>query len=553
MSKTEVVNNPLSILLISVSSPEHYALWNALSIETLAGDIKGTFGNKVQVRINRIRQNTDIDVVIENLDPATGIIGISVELGSLLLIKVLVERLKTHLKSQNFKPTIVFGNTIPTYQPDLFFDIWPSAIVVRGEGEFSFRGIVNHLLNNKRLDEIPSLVFRKDGVKVSTRFTPPDLTLLKHSPTLDTINEVLSCNGSALMETSRGCPWSRCSYCSIASFRNGRKWESLPLERIRENLIKLIDAGVQEIEFTDADFMGGRSIEHTERIQQLSKIIRDVSLFYNKQISFRVFLTPQILYRPEDEEGNIRIKKALESLKAAGMSKVYLGVESGCQSQINRYKKGSKLSAHSHVINMLRKEIGCEIDFGFLLFDPNLTLKEMSSDIKFFKDQDLLRGNQWPFRPIRVVHDTPLHKTLLEAGQLGEFDENLLNYSYSFSDKKVQIIADIVDNLSAETREIFYAVKTISKLQISPGKQTKAAICALDIVKENALIYLDLMEALEKQIKKKIPDIEPYKQLARKHIDNLIKKTKHEVEKGLLIEHADFLLQRIKEYQELKQ
>ena len=36
-------NRPILIRLIQISSPDHYALWNALSSETLAGDLRGEF------------------------------------------------------------------------------------------------------------------------------------------------------------------------------------------------------------------------------------------------------------------------------------------------------------------------------------------------------------------------------------------------------------------------------------------------------------------------------------------------------------------------------
>jgi radical SAM superfamily enzyme YgiQ (UPF0313 family) len=553
MSGTMVLqeNRPLIILLVGVSSPSHYALWNALSLETLAGDIRGTFGDRVSLIVRRVHQCSDINELIRELPLDIGVIGVSVELGSLPLTRNLVDALNNCWKPESSQPAIVFGNTIPTYLPSIFLDMWPSAIIVRGEGELSFRSVVNHFLLNTPLENVPSLVYRKDGSDYMTRFEPPNLELLTHAPTLDTIEDVLSCQGSALMETSRGCPWSRCSYCSISSFRNGRLWESLPLSRVKDNLVNLVAAGIHEIEFTDADFIGGRTVKHTERIDKLSEIIKEVALFHNTQISFRVFLTTQILYKHGDTEGNNRIRIALEGLKSAGLSKAYLGIESGCQSQIKRYKKGSRLSIHSRVLNMLRNDIGIEVDVGFLLFDPDLTLEEMVENIRFFRENNLLRGNQWPFRPIRVVLGTPLCDSLRASGRLGNFDQNLLNYSYRFSDMRVQQIADAVDKLSAETRDIFYTIKTVSKLQISPGRQTAAAGWATELVKENARIYLDLMEELTRQAQQGTPSSESPLQSARDRLNELVDKVSLDVETGLLRDHAEFLMPRLQEYRDL--
>src|SRR5271157_3128316 len=35
------IGRPLAMALVSVSSPRHYTLWNALAAESLAGDVRG--------------------------------------------------------------------------------------------------------------------------------------------------------------------------------------------------------------------------------------------------------------------------------------------------------------------------------------------------------------------------------------------------------------------------------------------------------------------------------------------------------------------------------
>jgi len=539
---------PLSIYLVGVSSPSHYALWNALSIETLAGDIRGKFGNCVSVVVRRVCSTSDVNAVIWEMPPDIGVVGISVELGSLTLTRYLVDALNRQWKAGDFRPAVVFGNTIPTYLPNIFLDMWPSAIVVRGEGEISFRGIISHLLKDTPLEDVPSLVYRKDGFEFTTPWEPPALELLSYAPSLDSLDEVLSFQGSALMETSRGCPWSRCSYCSISSFRNGRLWEPLPFSRVVNNLVNLVEAGIREIEFTDADFIGGRTKEHTERIARLSETIEEVARSHNAQLSFRVFLTPQILYRIGDTEGNSRIRTVLLRLKRAGLAKAYLGIESGCQSQVRRYRKGSQVTDHTRVIKMLRDDIDIELDFGFLLFDPDLTIEEMGEDIRFFRENDLLGGNQWPFRPVRVVVGTPLCDALQASGRLGELDENLLTYAFRFSDERVQRIADAVDKLSGETREIFSAIKVISRLQISHGRRTATAIRATQLVEENALIYLDLLDALILSAQQNITKMESLLQHARRRINELVEQATLDVESGSLQAHATYLMPLLQEY-----
>ncbi|RKY39097.1 MAG: hypothetical protein DRP75_03095, partial [Candidatus Omnitrophota bacterium] len=47
-TQTQSISTPTKISLISISSPKHYALWNDLSCESLAGDLRGSFGKRVK-------------------------------------------------------------------------------------------------------------------------------------------------------------------------------------------------------------------------------------------------------------------------------------------------------------------------------------------------------------------------------------------------------------------------------------------------------------------------------------------------------------------------
>ena len=541
--------DPVRVRLVQVSSPRHYALWNALSVDTLAGDLRGEFREEVDVSVGRIRSDSDIERFLRSLTPRPHVIGISAELGSLEWTVQLVRAIRSLGFPAGQRPLIVLGNILPTCLPGRFLDEDPQAIIVRGEGEEALREIVRYVKGGTTLDRIPSLVYRdENGKTTTTPRRPPVLATLVHPPALDTVAEVLRHDGNVLIETSRGCPWSRCAYCAVRASRNGKRWEALPPERILANIDQLMAAGVRELEFADADLLGGIDEKHLNRVRWLCDTLRELQARHNKKLSFRAFLTPQIFCRAGQLEVSDGVKDVLLALKGAGMTRVYIGVESGCDSQLRRYRRSTTPAQLEYAIRLLRDEIGVGIDVGFLMFDPDLTLDEMLENVSFFERLDLFDANQWPFRPIRLVPETPMCKRMRKEGRLGRFDLDQLAYTYAFKDHRVQKIYDIIDCLSAETRDIFYAVKVVSKLRFEGREGWPETSFADKMVKGNARIYLDLMRSLAEAIKAESTDLPAIVDRAKRRIEGLMEKILHEVQDGSLQEHAEFLTPRLSEH-----
>ena len=110
--------------------------------------------------------------------------------------------------------------------------------IIRGEGEETFRRLVNALAGTDSLDTIPSLSYRRDGQWVHNSQGPLcDLSRLK-PPIRDkrrlTSGYHFMHYKIEVMETSRGCTRS-CNFCSI-NHMYGRSYRTYPLERILADL-----------------------------------------------------------------------------------------------------------------------------------------------------------------------------------------------------------------------------------------------------------------------------------------------------------------------------
>lgn len=110
--------------------------------------------------------------------------------------------------------------------------------IIRGEGEETFRRLVNALAGTDRLDTIPSLSYKQNGVLVhNEREELSDLSRLK-LPIRDHRRKTSGYHFMnfkiEVMETSRGCTRS-CNFCSI-NHMYGRSYRTYPIDRILADL-----------------------------------------------------------------------------------------------------------------------------------------------------------------------------------------------------------------------------------------------------------------------------------------------------------------------------
>src|SRR3972149_7854306 len=545
-------NRPILIRLIQISSPDHYALWNALSSETLAGDLRGEFKELVDVSIDRIRSNKDIDRSLSEIcTQPPDILGISVEVGSFDWTDQFIDKYNRLAFSSKYHPILVFGNKLPTYFPEYFLETCPSSIAVIGEGEESMRVIVRHVLWNDPLEPVPNLIYKSSHNQfLKTIEKSPDLSLLIHPPSVDTISETVQIGGNALLQASRGCSWSQCSYCTIRSFRKGRKWDAFPVKRVLENIERLVSAGITELEFADDEFFGGVESEHIERIYDIANGIEKFRNASGKDITFRIFVIPHTIYRKDRSKENEAVQKLLRRLKEVGLAKIYFGAESGCSSQLLRYKRGYTLEEMENTIRILRDDLKIDIDVGFVMFDPFLTIEEMIKNIHFFRKLNLIKSNQWPFRPLVVNKGSYMYETLNNSGYLKDTDINYMSSAYDFKDKKVQEVFSIIESLSEPSRPIFYALKVISKRQFSREKKDIQTLLAQRYVEENAEIFLDLMEKLYYHFQDSTSyNIKDTVAASQQKIADVILSLTQDIEQGRIIDMYGFISEQIEEYQ----
>lgn len=163
-----------------------------------------------------------------------------------------VLKLASTLKKALPKTSIVFGGPEVSYDSknlmanNSFIDF-----IVSGEGERPFKNLLKKIINSiGEYEDIRGLTFREGGRILENSLDSPLENLNSIvSPYTDKMISNLN-DRIAYFEASRGCPFS-CTYC-LSSIDMGVRYFSM--ERVAQDLQRLVDAGVKQVKFVDRTF-----------------------------------------------------------------------------------------------------------------------------------------------------------------------------------------------------------------------------------------------------------------------------------------------------------
>ncbi|MDP2709467.1 MAG: hypothetical protein Q8O93_05525 [bacterium] len=214
---------------------------------------------------------------------------------------------------------------------------------------------------------------------------------------------------------------------------------------------------------------------------------------------------------PMDEKRNIARKAAYSLLRAAGLRRVYLGIESGSPSQLKRFCKGVSVVENKRAIEILR-ELGLEIEVGFIFFDYLSTLKELSQNIAFIEETHIHETDSRLLGSLRIQKGSPYQAIAEKSGILGSEDGSQLSYNATFANKEVEEIETLFSEWEKATRKL---AKIIPRhLRIENYKMDFAFVkdviaCYADdrkdwlftIIKEHSVLRAEFLKTLNQSFK----------------------------------------------------
>lgn len=309
---------------------------------------------------------------------------------------------------------LVAGGYLPTLSTQPLLSACPEIdFVVRGEGESAAREVFRRVHQGEKWQDSPGVAYLHGSECVTNPLHPlvEDLDSLPF-PARDAILQAPQGGQVKIVRVigSRGC-YHRCSFCCIHCFYS-LSGGLAPRIRRPEKFVDELESvialtGIKSFRFSDDDFIGPK--KHQTRSHEIADEI----------ISRKLGITFGIECRADEVE-----EEPLKHLKAAGLTSVFLGIESGVQRQLDTYNKRVTVEQNRRAIDLIR---GCGIKLrsGFIMFDPYLTVPELMQNIEFINQTGIAREtiNLTPvafITKVNLYHGVPLLKKLKEDGLLRE-------------------------------------------------------------------------------------------------------------------------------------
>lgn len=391
------------------------------------------------------------------------VLGISLNFGELDSLRSLVGS----IRDTGTRPILCLGNVLAAWVPDAIKEVCSEFRVFTcpSYGETYLEELCLSAGQAGEESELGTTRGRERAVTGPPAIVSPDERLL-----METFRQ----RGQASIETSFGCQYSRCTFCPRD--HRGRGWrrpaeDSTAVVDLMASLVAVrggTNSGVLSIVDEDAFGEEGRDPNSGE-----PSIVRLIRVAGSHRIRCEIYTRlEQIFDRRWKKSDSVERLKQLADIKGA-LARVFVGVESGSNSQLRRYGKGQTTQ---DVVDALRAGslLGLPLEFGFITFDPLLTPSELVETLEFLARTDVLltpdseqdeeviyssivsnatsavqRGDPvfsrvaYMATELELFAKSPFLRLLSRAHPelVGEYDSTFARYDYSYEDPMVGHVA----------------------------------------------------------------------------------------------------------------
>ncbi|MEZ5978233.1 MAG: radical SAM protein [Planctomycetota bacterium] len=311
---------------------------------------------------------------------------------------------------------IVWGGWFPSVTPEMYLDGGIADAVALGQGELTFREVVNALDAGEPLDSVAGLALKRDGKVVYTdhrevvgfeKFEPVPWHLLEYeryatlqtTPTRNKVRHRFPLPGHWTVDnpprgfsyfSSFGCP-EPCTFCCSPRV-TGRRWKAIPGKQLAEDVAELQQRFKFDVlRFQDANFgvAEKRTKEFCETLVDLQ-----VPIHWNGTIEIETIM------RYSEE--------TLDLLEESKCHLLWLGAETGDQQMQHEIGKKIKLGHIPTAIGKLAERNIVPGTFWIIGY-PGETPETMRETLRWaaaIKHRYPIAGSEvYPFRPIPGTAD----------------------------------------------------------------------------------------------------------------------------------------------------
>ena len=263
----------------------------------------------------------------------------------------------------------VIGGHHATLIPEDFFEDFVDAVVI-GEGEETFKELVDRLEQGKDISNVMGIACRKDGRFLVTDERPllnlDDLPF----PRRELIEKYrdkyfrASWHPITSLYTSRGCPF-RCSFCSMWKVNRGKY-------RVRsaESVVRELET----IPEKHIDFIDDNTLADVERAYRLYELIKEKGL---RKI-YKVYARSDTVAKHPD---------LIKKWKEIGLGLILIGFESFKNEDLRKWNKKTSIEQNEEALRVL-KENDVE-SAAYFVIDPEFDRKDFGLLSEYIEEKGL--------------------------------------------------------------------------------------------------------------------------------------------------------------------
>lgn len=461
--------------------------------------------NDISISLYDQQIDNNDKIINDILNERPAVIGLSVKMFTYPQFEEFYGLLQSRV-FPTYQPMVVIGNSTAHFSGRDILKKYNNVIVSLGEGEVSFGDIYAYLNGDLPFERIRNIMYYSDGDIIESEYQYLNKNLI---PFADRRYSKLFYDkgGEVYVEASRGCAYCSCNICECRDFLGSKctefRWRDRPIDSIVNELRYLSSIGIGDVTFSDEDFIGNDhyGLERTAKLA--NRIVNE-----NIRIEYRVNARVKSIYSSTDtEEMRTQKEQALISLKRSGLSKIFLGFESGSAGQLKRYNKGYTLDEFIQTINILRN-IGIQYELGYISLDPLMSLDELEESLNFIMEHQCIPYISAIYKELRIQKGNKSYLRLInkyetDSGErlIGEliFEEQMYEI-LKYADKRVDTIKRLMCDYEAQAYKLYYylRIQTQYAMNQDDNKLKYAIHLTIQSLKSNDY---DLMSNLVKGIK----------------------------------------------------
>ena len=480
----KVNGNPNTIYLIALYPDSKFPfMGESLGICAISGYLQDKYDESLTVKLFDQQLDSDNEIISHILEDRPAIIGISIKVFSFSKFVQFYELLKSKV-FPIYTPLIVIGNSVAHFSGESILKEYgfPDVIVSLGEGEVSFSGLYQYICGRIQLEDVDNIMYCQNG---NIRRTPFRYLDKDEIPIADRryTQEFYNKDGEIYIEASRGCAYCSCSICECRYFLGSTdsvfKWRDKPIGKVVEEMLMLKRLGVKAVNFSDEDFIGPDT-NGIDRAIELAKVFITKGINISFRINARV---RSIHWQKDSPDLALKKKEMLKKLKQAGLVKLFLGFESGVQSQIDRYGKGYKLQEFI-VAKSILDELGIEYELGYISIDPLMTLEELHESLLFIKEEGCIPYISSIYKELRVQKGNRSYLRQLRQSEqqngislVGDvlFDEQRYDI-IGYVDNRIATIVSLMKEYIDENYKKYYELRRMTQYDENQSKDDSYSI-----------------------------------------------------------------------------